>query len=116
VDATSEWKVQSLEGFDMANTRARGQFCTKPVNDALFENEGKSGIVPTPGGTLDKDNKQFSFEWTRPFDVEIDYGLSLVGGYDFMIYLTWVVTEGENYMPTGRNRIYQYGNALKEDG
>ena len=111
---SSEWNVQSVTTAELARTATRGEFCKDRISDSSFENDGGSEIV-IGDGMFDKDNKKMSIEWTRPFDIQISSGLTLIGNYDFDIYLTWVTAPNAEFVPSGRQRLYHYGATTEDD-
>ena len=95
-------------------TSTRGEFCKRPISDLSFENDGGSEII-TGHSTIEKENKRLSLEWKRPFDIQISSGLTLMGNNDFDVYLTWVAAPSAEFVPSGRERLYQYGATTEGD-
>ena len=85
------------------DTGLRGMFCRKPISDPDFENDTE---VVIGDEMIDKQNQKLSFEWKRPFDIQMGSGLTFVGNYDFDIYLVWVTAPSAEYVPSGRERLY----------
>ena len=110
-----EWKVQSLKSYSASESVLYGDFCRNIIDDPVFENEGRSEIEIVGESTFDPTNRSLSFEFTRPFDVQTDQALTLVGGFTFNIWTTWVIANSPDAVNSGRNRVNQYGNTAKEN-
>ena len=115
-DPADTWKVQSLKSYSSQASVTMGNFCTKTISDQAFENEGLSEIeIVGDENIFDVNSRKLSFEFTRPFDVQADQAMTLIGGFDFKIWTTWTIAANPDAIAEGRNRIYQYGNTLRDD-
>ena len=87
-----QWRVQSLKSHEYDVTKAFGDFCRGPIDSDEFTKDD-SEIIISDQGSFDRENRKLNFEWVRPFDINVNHGLTLVGGFDYNIWYTFVVVD-----------------------
>ena len=88
----AEWQVQSLKSHEYDKTNYFGDFCRGPIDSDEFTKD-EAEIKITDNGTFNQDDRKLSFDWLRPFDINVDHGLTLVGGFNYNIWYTFVVVD-----------------------
>tara|TARA_B110000285_G_C14809685_1_gene461387 strand:- start:31 stop:375 length:345 start_codon:yes stop_codon:yes gene_type:complete len=99
-----QWEVLSLKSHEVDMTMTKGDYCRNDVNGEQFTKE-EADVSITDNGMFERGGRKLSVEWVRPFDIDVSHGLTLVGGFKYNIWYTFVVVDESS----PERRIYQYG-------
>ena len=106
--SSDQWKVQSVKEHNPLDSVTMGFYCIDQIDSEEFDNDGHNEIeFVEESSTFDPATRKFSFEFTRPFDISINHGLTLIGTFKYDVWLTWVIANSRNAVQTSRNdKIY----------